>query len=239
MHYKYLMAIAALLVILPFEKIQAENLNNNSEYNKIEQKSEILKDGLSTDDRPIFFSIMDVNYKVPRNYITHMDNWNGGPQELVKFKLTFPNFEPLTEKTKDCLTAPRAYWPKGCAPIEFWVNGKDGLSDDDHFNNARNLFHSQVSQPGPAGFEMYETGPENARVETYRKKTLNHTILIDCIGNKQDEHGIVTCENYGSPLFNGNGLSYILDYNRLEDAEKIDYGIRSLLSSFTLKEEKR
>jgi hypothetical protein len=40
-------------------------------------------------------------------------------------------------------------------------------------------------------------------------------------------------ENYGSPLPNGDSLSYRLDQNLLKDAEGIDNNIRSLIELFT------
>ena len=217
--------------------LTAPKLSDDPRNGEIWKKSQVLRDHPSTDSTVISFSIAGVNYKVPRSYITQMDSWNGGAQGGVSFHATFPGFEPLTEKTKQCLTEPRAYWPAGCIPIEFWIHGKNGPSDDDHFNNQRDLFHSQLPKQGPAGFEMYETGPLNARIETYRKKTSTHTLLIDCISNKLETDRKPVCENYGSPLPSGNGLSYRLDFNQLENAEKIDNGIRSLVNSFTVKEE--
>jgi hypothetical protein len=219
------------------------SIGDDPRFGDIWKQSQILRDQPSIDATPVEFSIAGVNYRVPRNYISHMDNYNGGVQEMVTFKVTFPGFEPLTDKTKQCLTQPKAYWPPGCVPIEFWIGGysKDQpvLSDDDHFNNSRDLFHSQIPKQGPDGFEMYETGPENARMETYRKKIPTHTLLFECLifSGYQGKRDAV-CENYGSPLPNGNGLSYRLSLDQIKDAEKIDDGIRSVISSFTLKGDK-
>lgn len=198
--------------------------------------SELLRDEPSADTSPVSFSIYGVTYSVPRNYITKMENWSGGPQDMVNFRATFPGMQPLTEKTARCLTQPRAYWPPGCIPIEFWIHGGRGaLSDDDHFNNMRDLFHGQIPEKGPAGFEIYRFGPEDAPTEVYRKRTPEHTILVTCLYDALDGHRKAVCENYASPLPNGDSLFYLIDLEQIPNAEKIDSAVRSLIASFTLK----
>ena len=154
----------------------ADDINQDPRYGEIWKKSEELRERPSTDTTPISFSVGHTSYKVPRNYIVHMDDYDRGPQELVTFKVTFPGFEPLTDKTRQCLTSAPAHLPPGCIPIEFWINGGNGvgLSDDEKFNNARKLFHSQTAKQGPHEFEVYDTGPPDALAETYRKKTATH-----------------------------------------------------------------
>jgi len=34
----------------------------------------------STDTTPVAFSVGGIRYRIPRDYIITMDNWNGGPQ---------------------------------------------------------------------------------------------------------------------------------------------------------------
>lgn len=210
----------------------AQSIDNNPRFGDIWKKSQALRDIPSTNPTPIEFTFEGVEYRVPRNYLVRMD----GPLTPPTFRVTYPGLKPLTEETKQCLTQPRAYWPPGCAPIEFWLEGHQPLTaDDDHFNNARKLFHSQTAKQGPNGFQMYETGPEDARIETYRKKTPGHTLLFDCMIFTGD-HGKrdAVCSNYFSPLPNGNALSYRLDLDQIKDAENIDDGIRALIDSFTL-----
>ena len=136
----------------------------------------------ATDATPIAFSIDEVHYSVPRNYLVWMDHWGGGPQTLVRFKAALPGFEPFTEKTRACMTAAPANRPAGCVPLEFFIRrGRSDPTDDERFSNARRLFHSQNPLPGPFGFELYETGPPEARVNTYRKVTGEHMLMIQCI----------------------------------------------------------
>ena len=162
-----------------------------------------------------------------------MDNWNGGPQTLVRFKVRFPGFEPLTEKTKPCMSLPPLYRPSGCVPLEFSVRrgGAGDLSDDERFSNARTLFHSQTPLPGPYGFELYETGPTDARLNTYRKKTPEHTLVIDCFMRPPGDEHSPTCSNH-SNLPSGNVLQYHLYGDQLQDAEQIDGGFRALIGTF-------
>ncbi len=236
---RLMIAIGAItLLLLPF-LLFAQNVKEGPPF--AETWKQALRRAPSVDTTPILFSIAGVNYKVPRNYIYNMDDFKGGPQSLVSFMVTYPGFEPLTDKTRDCLTLAAAYLPKGCVPIEFWIGGAGTpvLSDEDHFNNQSNLLHSKTPKQGPDGFEMYEEGGGNMPVEIYRKKTPTHTLLFSCIilfdhqGTKK-----AVCDNNSSPLFDRNTLFYRLHLDQLSDAQKIDEGLRALAASFTLLGEK-
>jgi hypothetical protein len=93
------------------------------------------------------------------------------------------------------------------------------------FNNACDLFHSQQPLAGPSGFELYETGPAEARIETYRKATPQHMLVITCFRNSKDQAQL-------SRLESGNFLEYFLYSDQLRDAEQIDAGIRKLIRGF-------
>src|SRR5258708_1527582 len=51
-------------------------------YREIMKRSQVLERRPSTDISPVDFSVGNVRYRVPRNYVVWMDNWNGGPQFL-------------------------------------------------------------------------------------------------------------------------------------------------------------
>lgn len=179
-------------------------------------------------------------YHVPRNYLVLMDKWDGGPQTLVMFKVTFPGFEALTVKNQACMSLPAAYRPPGCRPLEFTIRrgGAYEPPDDVLFNNARKLFHSQQPLPGPYGFELYETGPVEARINTYRKKTPTHTLVIQCLMRRPGDQHPATC-NTTSRLESGNVLGYHLYSDQLEHAEEIDDGIERLITRFRLQAEQK
>jgi hypothetical protein len=191
----------------------------------------------STDTTPTTFSLDAAQYKVPRDYVVWMDNWRGGPQTLVRFKVNFPGFEPLTETTKSCMSVAPAYRPLGCLPVVFYLRrgGGGDLSPDEQFNNARTLFHSQTPLPGPDGFELYETGPVIARINTYRKKSHGRTLFVQCILGDLRAKQMPICHSE-SRLPNGNVLAYGFNGDQLSNADQIDQGLRTLVRSFTLPE---
>lgn len=211
------------------------------QYAELYKKQQVWNDQASLDTTPVTFSIGDVIYKVPRNYIIWMDNWKGGPQTLVRFKVTYPRFEPLDQKNTPCMSLAPLYRPPGCLPVEFIVanGGRNAAgggwaeSDEAAFNNARNLFHSQTPLPGHYGYELYETGPENARIETYRKRTPDHLLILTCIFHDPVRRATASCSN-ASRLADHNELEFLLYFDQLQSAEEIDQGFRSLVASFTV-----
>lgn len=217
-------------------------LKDDPRYGEASQKEwELIKQQL-TNTTVVWFSVGNVNYRVPRNYISGMNNYNGGPQEMVTFKATYPGLEPLSDKTRQCLTQPRAYWPPGCIPLTFWIDGgaeKVGMpviSDDDHFNNSTRGYTGAIVKQTPNGLTLYQYGSGLKRSDIYRRKTESHNLFITC--DYFDNHGKrdAICKNYYSPLPDGdNSLSYRLDLDQIDNAEKIDDGMRSLIASFTVK----
>jgi hypothetical protein len=176
-----------------------------------------------------------IQYRIPRNYIVLMDDWNGGAQTLVRLKVTFPGFEPLTQKTAQCLSLSPAFRPTSCTPVAFVLRrgGAYEPPDDVRFNNASSLFHSQLPLAGPYGFALYEIGPTGARSQTYRMDTPQHMLVINCFRSSKDEAQLSVCHTE-SRLESGNVLAYFLYSDQLKDAERIDTGIRELVRSFQL-----
>jgi hypothetical protein len=174
-----------------------------------------------------------IQYRVPRNYLVWMDDWNGGPQTLVRLKVTFPGFEPLKLNTEHCMSLSPAFRPTTCTPIEFILRNGGAYEppDDVRFNNARDLFHSQQPRPGPYGFELYETGPPEARINTFRKDASGHILAIHCFVHSKDGASMSVCHTE-SRLDSGNVLAYFLYSDQLGDAEQIDAGIRKLINDF-------
>ena len=230
----YLLILLITVMAMPLSAAFAQRQSDASSLN-----TENLKmlgayiDVPSMDTSPVEFSIGNVRYRAPRNYITNMENYKGGPQTLVSFKVTVPDFQPFNDKTKDCMTKPLAYLPPGCFPVEFNVISGVPVSDDEAFHNASNLFHSQTPKDGLYGFELYETGPDNARIETYRKEANGHTLMIHCLVGDTHVTRDPVCNNT-SRLKNQNGLEYSFYKSRLQYAQQIDGELRKLLDSFTV-----
>jgi len=177
-----------------------------------------------------------VVYEVPRNFLVWMDNWTGGPQTLVKLKVAFPDFAPLTESSRTCLLSPPARRPSGCRPIEFMLRrgGADDPPDELRFQNKRDLFLSQEPQRPEGGFDLFLTGPENARINTYRTMAFGHLLIIDCMMDPEGTRASSVC-GVQSRLESGNVLEYHIFADQLGDAEKIDKGIRQLIGRFEIK----
>jgi hypothetical protein len=192
----------------------------------------------SKETTPVEFSVGGVHYKVPRNYIQRMDNYKGGPQVIVKFAVTFPGFEPLTDKTEQCILHTKTTEPQECVPVRFLIDvlGDTFPTDEDIFERRLRLYKDKTPTLDANGFEVYKGG--NGRM--YRKKTAKHTLVFTCSLREDDElirtMGKGSCRVYSSPLpENKAALIYTFQYERVNDAEQIDNGIRQLLESFTIK----
>jgi hypothetical protein len=113
----FILAAVACLIVSPFAGAVTDART------ELESAFNTLKEVPSTDPAPVTFSINDAQYKVPRNFLMQMEHRSGGPQTLVALKVAFPDFAPLTDANRRCLTAAPAYRPRGCFPIEFVIVG--------------------------------------------------------------------------------------------------------------------
>lgn len=222
----------------------AHDLSNDARFGATWKQSQILRPKPSPDTTAVEYSVGNVHYRTPRNYIVTMDDFTGGPQVLVAFKVTFPGFKPLSDTTKDCLTLAPAYRPQGCVPIQFNIISRTPVSDDEVYSNAQKGTLSPIPKNGPYGFQMYEVGTDSPRTEIYEKHTPDHALVIDCLIIDRLHENII-CTN-SSRLPNQNGINYILNGGRyffngaqLKYAEEIDSGLRSLIESFTVTAEKQ
>jgi hypothetical protein len=92
--------------------------------------------GASLATTPVEFSIAEMVYRVPRNYLITKSNWAGGPQEFVDMRVNGPRLTPLTEATRQCLSGdPFALSAEimikpvsrtGCMPCLFDLADPDG-----------------------------------------------------------------------------------------------------------------
>ena len=132
----------------------------------------------SADTTPVEFSVGGVWYRMPRNYLITMESWNGGPQALVTVRVNISDLNPMTEKTRACFAAITTHRLPDCEPFEFRIEGRGMVSAGEALASARDLFHSQDPIDGPFGYEEYEVGPENARLEYYRKLENGRTLSV-------------------------------------------------------------
>jgi hypothetical protein len=200
---------------------------------EIAKQVQSLNNRPSMDPTPVTFSIEEVTFRAPRNFIVWLSNWEGTRQELVRFRVTFPGFEPLTDKTAGCISVPPAYRPPGCGAVEFMIRaGSSDATDERALSNSRTLFRSQTPKQGPFGFELYETGNPDVQTETYVKRAGGKILVIACfVGAVTTKSQTPICSR-NSRLDDGVVLQYHLFKSELKDAETLDLGFRKLIETF-------
>jgi hypothetical protein len=194
----------------------------------------------SLDTYPVEFSVGGIHYRVPRNYLTTMEDWSGGPQGLVTLRINLSDLKPYSQDTFNCFTAKPLDRPPGCEPFSFRVYGPGGpspASGAEAFERSRNLFRSQIPIQGPYGFEMYEVGPDNARAEFYRKTDDDRLPLYACkiFDNHGRRDGL--CDPLGDRVETGAELRFFFNLSHLKDITQIDAELRQLVLGFTVKVE--
>jgi hypothetical protein len=179
-----------------------------------------------TDTTPVEFSVGGTSYRVPRNYLTTMDNWKGGPQSLVTLAVNIPDLKPFSEDTSTCFTEKDILRQKGCEPFSFEIKASIPASADD-----RKLLHGLKPTEGPFGFDKFNAGNGD---EYYRKIDDGNTLLYSCqtFDNNGKRDGI--CEPVGNTAIGGPALHYSFALNHLEDVDQIDASLRNLVDSFMI-----
>jgi hypothetical protein len=188
----------------------------------------------SIDTYLVEFSVGGINYRIPRNYLTTMDNWNGGPQPLVTLTINLSNMKPFSKESFDCFTSKATERPPGCEPFSFRINAPGGPSADEVLERGRDSFHSQTPMLGPFGFEEYESGPTNARTEWYKKTENGRTRLYRChfVGDTSERHGL--CLPVSDAATTGAEIKFFFSPAHLGDITEIDANLRKLVEGFTV-----
>jgi hypothetical protein len=188
----------------------------------------------SLDTTPVEFSVGGIHYRIPRNYLTTMNDWNGGPQRLVTVTVSIPDLKPLSQETLACFTEKPIGGPRGCAPLSFTINAPGGVSADEAFANSKALYRNQTPINGPFGYELYKIGPRNARVERFRRVEGNRTLIYTCqmFNDHGSPHGI--CDPVGDRVPSGAVIHFFFGLRYLNDIDRIDSGLRKVVEHFTL-----
>ncbi len=179
---------------------------------------------MSMETTTIELSVGSVRYKIPRNYLFEMDHWDGGPQESVSLRVRYPDFKPYSEETKRCMLK-----QEPCRILEFHITLPQLPSDDRGFESMRDLFRNRTPDAGPFGFELYHL----AQNEYYRKALPDRVFAFSCF--PFDNHGIPDgiCQAHTRARCNGV-VAYFFSRQQLEDAERVDTGLRDLVDSFAV-----
>lgn len=187
----------------------------------------------STETYPVTFSVGGIDYRMPRNYLVTMENWDGGPQALVTVTVNLPDLKPLSQETSACFTAKTPDRPPGCEPFSFRINAPGGASADEAFERNKHFFESGTPIVGPSGFSQYSFGPPDARTDFYRKDDSHDTRLFYChfVGNHDERNGL--CQPVGDRVSTGAVIHFFFSPKHLNDIAEIDARLRKLVESFT------
>jgi hypothetical protein len=200
---------------------------------ELQKAVESLRPHPTLETTPVEFSVAGIHYRIPKNYLLTMQNWNGGPQDIVTVRVNIPDMKPLTEETRACFFDKSFNRTPGCEPFEFTIRGI-GLPADATFSNQKRLFHNQMPIFGPFGFEVYEFGSEGARNEIYRKVIGGRTTLYSCyiFDNHGKRDGL--CHPDSDRVASGAEIHFFFNLRELADITKIDANLRSLVDRFTV-----
>jgi hypothetical protein len=127
---------------------------------------------LSTE--PVRFSVNGVRFEFPRNYIKSMDDWAGGPQEIVTLSLNTVDLQPRTAANIGCFTAAPADRGPDCKPLDVNIEFIDVETPQRVKFNRRSVSWRNKDHPfpGPDGFERYQLGRAGMSDEDYNKNVI-------------------------------------------------------------------
>jgi hypothetical protein len=228
-----LVACVALLACVSFSaSANDDTLQGRAELQKA---VESLRLRPSTDATPVEFSIGNDRYRIPRNYLVTMDNWNGGPQSLVSLHVNIPDLAPFSEKTRACFTASAAALPPGCQPLQFNITLHGLVSVDQAFNNVKSLFRKQEPMAGPSGFERYAIGEDSNGLDYFRKIEFGRTNLYWCHTSYDNGTRNGLCRPVADWAATDTGLQFFFSLRELPDITRLDESLRGLVEHFALR----
>jgi hypothetical protein len=182
------------------------------------------------DTTPVSAKVGNVLYRIPRNHISNLHF------DFPVLQLTYPGFKPLSEETRACFD-PKRRSEAGCTVLE--LNLKPGHpSRTRFFENALKLVSAeQKSHPrrSPDGYDVYDVGPDNARIEIYRSES--EDIFFECKIFENNGKRDALCDDTVS-LADGNSAWFFFVLNQVSDVRAFEVGIRDLMSQFVAKEDK-
>ena len=191
--------------------------------------SEILR--LPPTDTKIFtVHVGDSSYEIPRNYIREIIG------DIIVIRVTYPGFRPLTEETRGCLEKKKSGSQSStCIPLDFRIRERGertglGFSRAQMLENI--LRHNPDVRPrrDPAGYSIYDLGPDNARIEEFKRE--KDDLYFQCIIGKTDDYKSSICDDSLS-LFDGNVAKFFFPYDLKNNVADIELGIRQLMKTLS------
>lgn len=227
---KILIGLAILLVGMGI--IYAQDVTPNLE---IWNKSQIFNPNPSFDTTPVTVKVVSVVYRIPRNYLILME------PAIPTLKLTWPGLTPLTEETRKCFGSISQSERVGCTSVEFRLMGSGApgsrtFTTSERFDNFMRGKKTTLRN-GPSGFVVYAIGPEEARIESYRRT--EDDIYFQCVTSDAGNHRRVTLCDDLFRLNDGNHVQFRFRPNLIEHIPEIEANIRQLMASFVTPEGQR
>lgn len=203
-----------------------------------DSQSAYIFDHLSESKAPVDFRVHGTYYRVPRNYITEMQNFHGGDQALVVMRVTFPGFQPFSAQTRQCLDSAPAFRPPGCLQVEFNLGPPEGTNAEG-YKNFFNLV-DRINPHGPYGYEVWSWGKDNYFQSIFHKPGSSEgELAFFCIGDPEKlDNPLTGCHGLTKEK-SGNAIFFSFPITQLSVAEQIQRGLVALVNGFNVGGENR
>jgi hypothetical protein len=146
-------------------------------FRDIWEKSQPLRAKSSLDTSPVLIDVFGTKYNIPRNFLVYL------PSELTyaTLKVTLPGFKPLTDETRPCFEHRQA----DCEPLEV-VIGSGYVSQRVAFEREFRHFINKEPRQSSDGYDEYDIGPDNARIENYTRTIGDELVYFTCLVDKTE-----------------------------------------------------
>jgi hypothetical protein len=187
----------------------------------------------SLDTTPVVIKVVDITYRIPRNYLTTT-------VDIPTIRLTWPRLEPLNEDNRECFGSINQGNKAGCYFFEFHILGSRGsgpggrsLTNEERFQNVRKPFPNADRRKDAFGYEIYSVGPPHSRTEWYRQETPD--LFFVCMTSGGQGKSTVCQDHFR--LRDGNHMHFNFYFRYIEHIAEIENRMRDLLASFVVTSE--
>lgn len=184
----------------------------------------------SESTEPVDFNIGGVRFRVPRNNIIRMENWNGGPQTGLALRVDTLNFRPRGKDNAACFALLLRNQPPNCSELDIGIMSPRVTATADAYKNyiAQSPDQNAAPKQGPFGYDVYS----DKGIRFYRKQLpYGDTIVFQCLFLRPDM--TAPCYTYDR-LAHGEIVMFGFGSDKIGDAERLEQNIRRLVDSFVI-----
>jgi hypothetical protein len=201
---------------------------------QIRKQSEIFEPRASFDTTPVVVNVAYVTYRIPRNYLTHLE------PAIPTLRVTYPGFKPLTEETRDCFDPKWRVQHPECTIIEFRLLGSRGpgpggwaITNSERFEN---FIRGLPVRPKARLYDyaIYEIGPDEAHITIYRR--IEGDIYFSCQFSKDSDRATGGVCNDMFRLNDMNHVQFYFQAPLIVAVPEIEARIRELMAGFVVEE---